>query len=252
MVEQARACAMAFQFTKKVIPLRAMTIGREDVIRVFERLLRPVQEEAEREVRELVRPPDQSEDEFLRRIAVARSNAFRITVTISGADGDLFGDKVDLFTSPNLPDDIKGIYMTNVTAYEGQTGRKPSNRFSLLFDFQKPPLVDNNNPVSNPTPNASNPTVEGDRDSWVASISEAVMGILVRRRNNRRVLHAAFVYDFGLMVLGLPLGLYVCLRSSTLIDAKLGVHSQFLASVAYVYLMLMGIWAYRILFGYTK
>jgi hypothetical protein len=140
---------MAYQFTTKQIPLRAMTIGLDDVKRIFERLSKHVEEEAERQTNELIRPPDQSEEDFARQVAVARRNAFRITVTISGTDGEeLFGDNRALFDSPNLPDEIRSIYMTNMAAYQGQTGRKPANGFALTLDFQKPPLVDNNNPVS--------------------------------------------------------------------------------------------------------
>jgi hypothetical protein len=244
---------MTYHYINKHISLRAMTIGLEDVKRIFQRLSQHLEEEADRQTKELVRPPDQTENEFVEQVSVARKNAFRITLTISGSDGeDLFGDDLTLFESPNLPDAIRYIYMTNTVAYQGQTGRKPSNGFALTLDFRKPPLVDNNNPVSNPTQNDSHLNIEGDRDSWVASISEAVMGILDKRRNGRHFLHAAFVYDFGLMVVGLPLGLYLCWRLSALIDSNLGSHSNFLAAVAYFYLVLMGVWMYRILFGYSK
>jgi hypothetical protein len=65
-------------------------------------------------------------------------------------------------------------------------------------------------------------------------------------------LHAAFVYDFGLMIVGLPVGLYLCWKASSLIDATFGKHSGFLSAATYVYLVLMGTWVYRILFGYSK
>lgn len=111
---------MAHQFINRNIPLRALTVGLDDVKRVFERLSKHVEEEAERQTKELIRPPDQSEEEFAKQVMIARKNAFRITVTISGADGDLFGDRLELFSSPNLPDEIRGIYMTNVVAYQGK------------------------------------------------------------------------------------------------------------------------------------
>jgi hypothetical protein len=244
---------MSHQFTKKLIPLRSIAVDMDDLRRIFERLSHQLNEEADRQTKNLTRPEDETEIEFAERIANARKNAFRITVTISGNDGDeLFGDTVELFSSPNLPDAIRSIYMTNVVAYKGQTGSNPPNGFSLTFDFQKPPLIDNNNPVSNPTANGSNLIVDGDRDSWVASVSEAVMGVLSKRKNKRTFLHAAFVYDAGMMILGLPLGLYLCWQMSNIIDVNLGKHSVFLTSVAYVYIVLMGIWTYRILFGYTK
>lgn len=122
----------------------------------------------------------------------------------------------------------------------------------MTLDFRKQPLVDTNNPVSSPTPNDSHLFIEGDRDAWVAAISEAVMGVLSKRTNGRKLLHLAFVYDIGFMAVGLPLGLYLCWRLSETIDANLAAHSSFISSVAYVYLIVLGIWIYRILFGYSK
>jgi len=244
---------MAERFITKRIPIGAVTVSLADVKKIFERLSKHLGEEADRQTKDLIKPLDQGQEEFDEHVAEARKNAFRITVTVAGSDGqDLYGDTLALFHSPNLPDEISRIYMTNVVAYEGHTRRRPPNAFSMLLDFSKPPLIDNDNPVSNPTPNNSNVSVEGASETWVASIVDATMGILGKRNNGRKLLHAAFIYDFGLMLLGLPLGLYVCLRLSSLVEASLGSVHPFLSAVAYVYLMLVGLWLYRILFGYTK
>jgi hypothetical protein len=244
---------MVHQFLTKTIPIRAVTISLDDVRRLYERLLKHLEDEADRQTKDLVKPADQSNEEFERRVADARKKAFRITITIRGADGEeLFGDSGGMFSSSNLPSDIVLIYMTNVVAYEGETGRKPPNGFALTLDFSKPPLIDNNNPVSNPTPNGSGISMDGQRDAWVASVSDAVMGVLRRRNNGRLFLHAAFVYDIGLMLLGLPLGLYVCWRLSGAVGYHLGAVNPFLAAVAYVYLVLLAMWLYRAMFGYTK
>lgn len=225
----------------------------DDVRRIVERLSQHVEEEGDREVALLKRPPEQSEEEFKKIVSKERERAFRITVTVAGNDGqDLSGYGTEVFDSPNLPDDIASIYVSNEAAYQGVAGRRPINRFSVNFDFSKPPLVDNSNPVSDPTPNFSNLTIEGDRDSWVAAIQEATMGVLSKRSNGRRFLHAAFVYDIGLLLFSFPLGLYVCWRLSGAIHHTLGQHSGFLSGVAYFYIMLSAVWAYRIFFGYTK
>ena len=78
------------------------------------------------------------------------------------------------------------------------------------------------------------------------------MDILDKRKNGRNFVHAAFVYDVGLLVFGIPLGLYLCWRLSDFIGLQLGTRSPFLSGVGYVYLMLVGISLYRILFGYTR
>jgi hypothetical protein len=244
---------MSHQFINKRITLRTLTISLDDVRRIFERLLKQVEEEAERQTKELVRPPGQTPEEFTNQIAAARKKAFRITITITGSQGDdLFGDSLALFDSPNLPDEIRTIYMTNEVAYKSQTGSSPTHGFSLTLDFAKPPLIDNNNPLSNPTANGINLAIEGQRDSWVSAVTDAVMGILNNRKNGRSFIHSAFVYDVGLMSVGLPLGLYLCWRISGFIDSNLARHSHFLSAVAYLYIVLIGIWAYRIMFGYSK
>jgi hypothetical protein len=159
---------------------------------------------------------------------------------------------VELFNSPNLPDRIAGIYLTNVTAFQNVARVRPANSFELNLDFSKPPLLDGKNLVSSPTPNLSHFAIQGDRDAWVASISDAVMGVVQNRRNKRTWLHRAFVYDLGLLLIGLPSAIYACWKSSTLIERYLESTSSFLSVSAYVYVVLSVVWAYRLFFGYTK
>jgi hypothetical protein len=141
--------------------------------------------------------------------------------------------------------------MTNVVAYQGQTGRRPPNSFSLTLDFKKPPLIDGSNPVSSPTANDSELVIEGDQDAWVVCISEAVMGILSKRKK-RELLPGTFVYDLGLMLFGFPLGIYFCWRSHSLIDSGFAKYSALISSGFYIYIFIIGIWIYRILFGYSR
>jgi hypothetical protein len=244
---------MTFHYTKKEIPLRAITLSKNDLKRIVERLQEALEEEANLQVSQLACPADTDREEWQRQIEQEKLQAFQITVTIQGDDGqDFFGYGADIFDSPNIPDNISLVYLTNRTAFRSVTGRNPGNSFALTLDFSKPPLVDNNNPVSSPTPNDSKLLIEGDRDSWVASVQKSVTDIINRRENYRRYLHRGFVYDIGLMLLALPLGIYMCWRLSDMIFSEIGRGNTFLASVAYVYIILAFLWAYGIMFGYTK
>jgi len=244
---------MTFHYTKKEIPLRSITFSKGDIKRIVVRLLEALEEEANLQVSRLSCPEDKDENEWQKQIELEKQQAFQITVTIQGRDGqEFFGYGAEIFESPNVPDDISLIYLTNRTAFKSVTGTRPANSFALTLDFSKPSLVDNNNPVSNPTPNESNLSIEGERDSWVASVEKSVLDISRERENHRHFLHRSFVYDIGLMLLALPAGLYVCWRFSDTINLQLGVYSTFIASVAYVYIILIVFWIYRILFGYTK
>ena len=243
---------MSLQITKKTIPLRGLNVSILDVQRIVERLLPHVDEEGHREVTELLENgPDTRERR--EQLEVYREHAFRITVTIVGRDGESsFGYGTEPFDSPNMPEPIESIYISNSAAYQTVAGRNPLNNFTLTLDFSTPPLVDNNNPVSSPTQNFSNFSVEGDRDSWIALIHQAVMEILGKKTNCRRLMHGAFVYDIGLLLFGLPAAIYLCWRLSEFVEANLGVINQFFSAATYIYIVFLVLNAYRVLFGYTK
>lgn len=247
---------MTLQFTKKTIPLRAVSVGLGDVKRIVERLIPHVKEEGHRTVAALLEKQPTSDSEYRDRLEAEREQAFRITVTIDGVEGvdgeSLFGEGTEPFDSPNIPEPIASVYISNNAAFDQVAGRNPLNSFVLQLDFSTPPLVDANNPVSNPTQNFSELTVEGDRDSWVASIQEAVMGVLSKKSNGRRFMHGAFVYDIGLVLVGFPVAIYIFWRLAEVVEANLGVHSQFISAVAYIYIVIFVLNAYRVLFGYTK
>ena len=244
---------MAMEIPSKRTPLRSLTISLTDVSRIFERLLAIVQEEGDRVLGKWTQLEEQTESEFEKNKEEVKSKAFRITVTIAGADGaSVMGDTVDIFRSPNLPNIISYIYMTNVTAYQALANVKPDNSFELMLDFSKPALLDANNPTSAPTANQSILTLSGSTDSWIGSISEAVMGVLKDRKTRRNWIHREFIYDAGLFLIALPVGIYACWRSSGIIEDILGSIHPFISAIAYIYIVFLTLYAYRFLFGYTR
>lgn len=244
---------MATHLPRKEISYQSLAISLADIQRIFERLLVQVNDQADRELNALIQQPNESDADFQARKTDLRVRVFRITVTIDGTAGSsLFGDDVTVFTSPNRPNQIRSVYMTNVNAYKGVVGVKPLNSFELFLDFSKPALLDPNRFVSSPTLNESNLSVGGDRDAWVAAVAEAVNGVLAGHETRRGWMHKAFIYDAGLLLLGIPFGFYVCLKLSGLAGSLFGTVHPFLAAAFYVYVFFLALWAYRVLFGYTK
>ena len=243
---------MEIKVAKKTIPLRGISVKIEDILRIIERLMALVDEEGLREVSELLmQGPNDSERRSV--LDAQRKEAFRITITIFGRGGEeLFGYGTDPFHSPNVPDPIESIFITNSTAYRGVAGRDPSNNFVLRLDFSTPPLIDNNNPVSNPTPNYSNLTIEGSRDGWVASVENSVMDVIGKRLNKHGILHASFAYDIGLYLLGFPASFYICWHISGVIEIYLERINPIVSAAAYIYIFILSVTLYRMLFGYTK
>ena len=243
---------MVVQITKKTIPLKGISISVEDVRRIVQRLLPHVEKEGHHEVEQLLASGPYDQERHV-QLDLQREQAYRITITIVGRDGEsLFGYGAEVFDSLNIPTPIESIFITNSTAYQTVTGRNPLNIFTLHLDFSVPPLVDNNNPVSNPTPNFSNLTIEGDRNTWVPLIQDAVTDIIGKKTNRRSSIHAANIYDIGLWILCFPVAIYSCWRSSKIVETYLGVHSSFISAAAYVYIVLMVLLLYRIVFGFAK
>lgn len=233
-------------------PIRSITVDIEDVKKVFERLNEAVIAEGKKEEAKWVKKPDETEEAFEKRRAETLKAAFRVTVTIEGRGGEeLYGDSAQLFSSPNMPHDTASVYMTNIVAFRGVAGRDPDNSFSVLLDFSKPPLLDAKSIISAPTENLSNLEAAGSNE-WVALITNAVQKTADVKKNRRGGLHAPMIYDLGLAIIGLPLSLYACWKLSDLVKSAFGPLNDFLLSAIYVYLVFLGMWTYRILFGYLK
>ena len=244
---------MPVHLPRKVIPISATKLALDDIVTIYERLVLQVTEQAEREIANLTKSTNQTDDEFAAYKVRARENAFKITVTISGRNGEsLFGEDASIFRSPNRPEKIRGIFLTNVTSYQTFATVRPVNSFELNFDFSKPPLLDANSSLSAPTKNLSNLTVQGDRESWVAAISDAVMAMVGARKTHSFWIHRAFAYDFGLWLLAFPFAFYLCWKAYPVISRFLTPVHNVVSGAAYVYLVVITVWAYRCLFGYTK
>ena len=234
-------------------PITAVCLSLIDVKKIFSRLEKIVHDEGGREIAKLERQTEMNDEQWEARKKEIMAGAFRVTVTIEGESGDrLHGDTLALFDSPNRPERVKNVFMTNSTAFRWWTKNNPTRSFDLMLDFARPKLLDSENYVSAPTPNLSRLNVEADNENWIAIISEAVSGVLSDKSNNRKFLHQAFIYDLGLLIVGLPFAFYLSWKLSDVVAHHLSEKNTFLGAAAYVYLFALAVWLYRILFGYTK
>jgi len=217
------------------------------------RLIAVVEKYADEYANKLECPPNQDKQQFLSDVARYRQNAFQVTVTITGGRGDhLAGVAPEIFDSPNLPDRISTIYLTNVTQHKTYTGNDPADRFELFLDFRKPPLLDGENPVSGATPNNSNLSIRSQNEGWISEITEKVESLLDTKKVGRLLLHRSFIYDFGLWVIWMPLIIYISYKFAPFIEKHISSRSEILGIVSYVWIVFGLAMLYRTMFGYTK
>jgi len=237
----------------KHVPYVAVKLSLRDIGSIHDRLISQIKEQCEIEIAALKKPADKSDQEWTDWVASAREKAFKITTTITGRDGSAFiGDTSAVFAATTLPDKISSIFLSNVAAYQGFSGVEPKNRFTLNFDFTKPPLFDVGSALSAPTANMTNLQVQGNRSAWIAGVQAAVEDVLKERKTQRKWLHRAFMYDLGLMVFGFPFAFYFCWKFSHFIDQHFSSMGGFIVGAVYLYVALLVINFYRGLFGYAK
>lgn len=178
-------------------------------------------------------------------------NHFVISVVINGADGQTVVDSSrNVFESNNIPEDVKSVYFTSLSAFETKFKHKPSHHFVVNLDFAKPPLIDFINHSALPTPNNSYIEIFGESENWVSGVFDTVQGKVQAKSNQRGFLHRPLVYDVLLWFLGLPISLYILSRLETIIAAY--VHGSFVRIALMVYCVVFTLLMFRLLFSYTK
>jgi hypothetical protein len=227
-------------------------LTKNDLVTIYRRLQEKTQDAAELEVRDWVKPDDDS-GQFDDTVNWVKG-LFVVSVTIEGVNGEkYFGNDEAIFNSPNLPDRIASVYFDTGSRHRGlNQNRNPLNWASVLLDFTKPPRFDLNNPVSSPTPNNSNIHVHGNDHSWVNTVFQTVMDLIEERRNDpiRGWIHNSHVYDILLWLVAMPLTFAVLNRASGNVEA-LGLPTIFSAAI-YIYLFVVFTNLFRFFFSYTK
>ena len=212
-----------------------------------------VKEQGEIEIAQSRKREDQTEEEFEDFKAHARKEIFKIIATVNYSDGTAVhtsdADEIRI-DSENVF--LETIYVSNRNPYKHHVGNDPVHMFTLFLDFRQPALFDATTLVSSPTDNATNLSVSGKRPGWRTAIEDAVRKRIKKRRVVRRYFHGGFVYDLGLMVLGVPFALYCCWYFSAFIQRNFGAMNAIVSAGAYLYVGLCAMWLYRILFSYTK
>lgn len=222
------------------------------VRKIYSDLAMIVNKKCDEVVAALVKPAHYTQEQFETERTQIRKNAFKVTVTISGNDGNnAYGETLNLFSSEILPAPVLSIYMTNTTAYVGVFKQNPPDSFALLLDFGKPPIFDWSNIVSSPTTNNSNLSISGLDLTFVRSVEASIINALQQERPLWKFIHAPFVYDMGLWFIAMPYAIYLLSSAINWISAKMPRLEEFKFAL-YIYAFVIFLSLYRFLFQYIK
>lgn len=189
-----------FVFFEDEIQIRGCALSLAIIKSAYKELQSVIAKEAEKVINSLLKPDELSPEEFEKRNDFLRVDAFRLTVSIIGFDRQTaYGDTAEIFDSNDLPNPIKNIYFTNITAYQKHAnGTEPNNNFSVSLYFDKPPLFDPSPLVSQPTVNASKATIKADDIVFYRAVQNIINTKIKEKRTYYSIIHEKFSYDLGL------------------------------------------------------
>lgn len=244
---------MPFNIVTKEIEVGSVSFSVDGLQELIVELNEIIREQGELEIAAAQKRDDQTEEEFLAHLQRARENAFHCLMTISYVDGSslITHRAEDISVKFNSPL-IKSVYISNSTPYHQFTGTEPHHQFAILIDFSVPKLFDPTTILSNKTENSTFIKIEGNRGPWRAGVEQAVRKQIGKSHRARSFMHRPFIYDLGLMVIGLPLAFYLMVQFGDLITAMFGNTHAVVIGAVYVYVGLLAIWLYRTAFSYTK
>lgn len=180
-------------------------------------------------------------------------SGFELQVNVLGIDNKgLTGTIPAVFNSPRFPNKVKSLYIDSEFELNNLHNWSPRNRFRLFIDFTKPDIFNLSLSPSISTPNDSHILVNGLNSDWVSGVYTKVTDFIKDKRTRRTFFHKHSVYDFILLLIGLPFAFWLAYKLSGVINSIFGEFSIFVQNGVYVGLFFLVIHLFRALFIYAR
>jgi hypothetical protein len=232
-------------------PVPACAVGAPDLRRLFELLNAKASEAAAEQVRQVQRSQAQTDEQFT---ALQREvyTLMALVVRIQAAGGEwIVANSADAMSEDSLPAVIRSVSFECGQMYRARFNLFPQNQFSVNVDFTRTPIMDLTNLALANTFGPSVVNISGVNSTWVNAVDHELHSFFQDRRIRRGWLHSNFAYDVALFLVGVPVTLDLIYN----IDKRFGPMVKLPPAVfvaLYVYLVLLILFAFRILFNYAK
>ena len=228
----------------------SVSLDKADIMRLVGILQERLTAASELEINNF-KKQNQTDDEFEKNKDILR-DGYKIRPTITGTNGaELFGLAETVFNSPNFPKAVKSIYINSSVPLKATHGYIVRNHLEILLDFSRPGIFDFNFMPSGSTPNSSNIKVEGADPTWVHGVFGEIQQFISEHKPNAQWLHRHTIYDILLLLIGYPIGFWMCFKATPYLS-KVGSIGPFLRAAIYVYLFFAVLIGFRALFHYSR
>jgi hypothetical protein len=214
--------------------------------RLYNELDRKTMEALDRFLALQLKGPGQSDADFEALKQQARDRG-HVMVTIRGSAGEFLSARSpDVLSADYLPHRLLNVTFDNTSALQADNISLP-NRLNVRLDFSEPPGFMVYDPWNQPTPNNSLIDVYGIDETWVSATFHAAANFFDNRKRRRRWLHLPATFNILNWIAGIPAALWTAFRLDGWLIASLDLPSG-LRAAADIYVVLLGMLAYRVLF----
>lgn len=228
-------------YSEKIKPC---LITKDDLKKLYRLLAKKADEAAEIELKSLLNLPDKTKEIFEKLKG-------KLWVQIWGENNEyISGDHESIFDDQRLPKKILRIHFNGYNGYQIITQARMHNWFELEFDFKKNEIF-NFSKVTDPiNKNKSYFTTQGDNETWVDGVYQAINSFLKDKKLKRGWLHSDYTYDALLYLLFFP----ITFRAAYKIGLSLHLSNLTtpLSVAIYIYLFIIFLYIFRTLFNYAK
>jgi hypothetical protein len=230
----------------------SFSVDREELRYLLELLQEKAYRAAEIEV-EYLKELEGQTDEQLQQASKDLQDGFRLSITISGSEGGKLTEGiVDLFDSPDFPYEVKDVFFNSEILLHSKYNCQPRNKIIMFLDFGRPPLLRFTMLPSKEPRNESNIEVTGQDAAWVNGAFQEFSGFVSRRPSAFPWLQRKSVYYIIVLLLGIPLGFWVCRQAAPSIETILAGHSPYLRAAIYFCIFVFSLNILRMALRYAR
>lgn len=239
--------APVYQGLSRTIQIPACVLSVDDLRRLFIDLDARTREVTAAQIDGLELPAGTAPADFGRLKAQAKAEA-GLTMFVNGRNGEqIILHSAAAITREILPHTLLNITLDSASRFNMQLKYDPINRFRLVLDFREPAGVISYDPWNYPTPNESSFTIIGNNQTWVAGVSEIVIGFLKDRKRSRRWLHGPITFTLVNWLIGFPAAFWLIYRLDTTTQRFIAGLPTALRGGIYIYLFLTLLLIFRVL-----
>jgi hypothetical protein len=224
-----------------------------DDLKLLAQLLATLAEEAAEKSVVALRPTHGQSDEEFNTMKAEVRQLLLLNVQVRGAGGDWIGGPPELVLDVGpMPDVVDEVTFDSAFAYRARVNQVPSHSFEVTLDFRRQRVFDFRAAPAIDGDNRTGAIVQGSDRTWANGVYAQIGAFFTERATRRGWLYRTHAYDVLLALIGFPVAILWVYRVDQWLASARTHFSTSVAVGIYVYVVIMGLYVFRLIFNYIR